>query len=544
MDLLTRFTERTEFSDYEDFKNNFKLIVPPRFDYARDVIDAWAEAEPDKTAIIYVDDAGNEKLISFGELSLLSKQAAAYFHKLGINKGDRVLTLMRRRWEYWAAAIALHRMGAVVVPCSVQMRAKDIAYRLNACAAKYVIAVNDEYVIHQLEGMQKKCHSLKGIIIAGENMTEGRYHLFNSEFTGYGLYEEESSGENSDEFIIYFTSGTSGYPKMAIHNRTYPLAHIVTAKYMQRVQNGGLHLTQADSGWAKFGWGNLYGQFICGTAVLAYDPLRFDSVKLLEIMQKYRPTSLCVPPTMYRLLLRDGLKAEHVASIKWFSTAGEPLAQEVNERFHDITGSYIRVGYGQSEGTPITCTFEWCDARECCMGRPSPLYDVMLLNDNGEGCAPYEHGEVVIHITDKNAPGLLMAYGADKKYLNPIENDIYHTGDIAYRDENGDYWYVSRNDDMIKSSGYRIGPFEIESVLNTHPAVKESAIIGRADDIRGQKICAVIVLNPDYEPSDTLTKELQDYVKANTAPYKYPRVVEYIDSLPKTTSGKIMRKAL
>ncbi|HBF37583.1 MAG TPA: acetyl-CoA synthetase, partial [Firmicutes bacterium] len=320
--------------------------------------------------------------------------------------------------------------------------------------------------------------------------------------------------------------------------------HIVTAKYMQCVQNNGLHLTQSDSGWAKFGWGNIYGQWICGSAILGYDPVRFDPHSLLEVMEQYKPTSLCIPPTMYRFLLHNGLGKKHIESIQWFSTAGEPLSGEVNKEFYNISGQYIHEGFGQSEGTPITCEFPWIPVRPSSMGKPSPLYHVALIHPDGTHCRIGEEGEIVIITEGKNQIGLLLAYYTNGALTRPDPDGIYHTGDIAYEDEDGYYWYAGRNDDMIKCSGYRIGPFEIESVLNTHPAVRESAIIGYPDEIRGQIVCAAIKLREGYNPSDELTKELQIFVKTNTAPYKYPRKIFYLPELPKTTSGKIIRKNL
>ncbi len=539
MELLQRFVKRPEFESYEDFKANFRLDVPEKFEFARDVVDAWAELEPEKRALVYCDDTGFSRTFSFTDISVLSKKAATYFTKMGIRRGDRVLTLLRRRYEYWIIAVALHRIGAVLIPASIQLRAKDIDYRLMQADAKCVIAVKDDFVCRQVEALRTKCL----VIFAGDEAVEG-YPYFNAEYEDCALYEEPDEGENEDQMLLYFTSGTTGYPKMAVHNRTYPLGHIMTAKYMQCVQNNGLHLTQSDSGWAKFGWGNIYGQWICGSAILGYDPIRFDPEQLMEHMKEFRPTSLCIPPTMYRFLLKAGIRREHLESIQWFATAGEPLSGEVNSAFYDLCGHYIHEGYGQSEGTPITCSFQWLDIRPSSMGKPSPLYDVALIDKDGNRCPAGDEGEVVMFVKDGKQVGLLDYYYQDGEKIDPIENGVYHTGDIAYEDEDGYYWYVGRNDDMIKCSGYRIGPFEIESILNTHAAVKECAIIGRPDEIRGQIVCAVVVLAPGYEPSDALTKELQDYVKKMTAPYKYPRKIEYVNELPKTTSGKITRNAL
>lgn len=545
MEIINDYLLRTKFESYADFKENFKIEVPLNFDFARDVVDKWARFEPEKLALLYCNDSGDCKRITFTEVSELSKRAASYFKSLGIGRGDRVITFLRRRWEYWIIAVALHRIGAVVVPASIQMNEKDISYRVNAASAKALIAIDDEYVLSQICNLRSKCPSLREMLLVGDGgVTEG-YRDFKADFMSFEPFEGYSGLTNNDEMVIYFTSGTSGYPKMAIHDRTYPLGHIVTAKYMQCVRNNGLHLTQSDSGWAKFGWGNIYGQWICGSAILAYDPIRFSSKGLMEAMEKYKPTSLCIPPTMYRFLLHDGLKREHVESIQWYSTAGEALSGEVNSAFYELTGHYIHEGYGQSEGTPITCGFQWLAVRPSSMGKPSPLYKTSIIRPDGTPCEQGEEGEVVIHAGNKKLLGLLRWYCDETgKKFSPVEKGIYHTGDTAYEDEDGYYWYVGRTDDMIKCSGYRIGPFEIESVLNTHPAVKESAIVGYPDEIRGQIVCAAIVLRDGFEGSDELTKELQTYVKKNTAPYKYPRVVRYIEEMPKTTSGKIIRRAV
>lgn len=538
MKLIDRFLERSEFSNYEDFLANYKLVIPQNFDFARDVVDEWAKIEPGKMALIYCNDEKEIEHFTFNDISLLSKQAAAYFISLGIKSGDRVITMLRRRWEYWVCAVALHRIGAVVVPVSIQMETKDIIYRANSCSAKMIIAINDKFVMQQLEGAKSDCKYLRNIITVGESI-EG-YASFNKEFKKFAPYEGFSGLQNEDEMLIYFTSGTSGYPKQAIHNRLYPLGHIITAKYLQQVRDNGLHITQADSGWAKFGWGNIYGQWICGTAILAYDPERFNSHKYINVLKTYKPVTMCVPPTIYRMLLKDGFKKEDVDFIECFVSAGESLTKEVNQAFYDISGKYIREGYGQSEGTPIFANWQWLNIKLSSMGRISPLYKTLLINKAGEECHTKECGEIILIPKDSRI-GLLTSYFYEGEYRETLINGKYYTGDEAYLDEDGYGWYMGRNDDVIKSSGYRIGPFEIESVLNTHPAVKESAIIGLPDDLRGQVVCAVVVLNEKYYDCDDLSAELQEFVKSNTAPYKYPRIIKYMNELPKTTSGKLMR---
>jgi len=521
--------------------------VPEDFNYARDVVDWFAENEPGKRALVYCNDEGNERTFTFDEISELSRRAAAYFMSLGIKKGDRVLTLMRRRWEYWVIAVAMHRIGAVIIPASVQLRTKDLKHRINTALAKAVIFLDMPFVIEQIEGLEGACPTLETLVEVRE--TEEpialNAHDFSAEFASFEPTDYIEDGDNDSEFVAYFTSGTTSLPKMVMHNKTYPLGHIITARYMQHVEDNGLHLTQSDSGWAKFGWGNIYGQWICGSAILAYDPLRFSAKGLMEAIEHTRPTTVCIPPTMYRFMLNDGLEKKHIESVHWFATAGEPLSPEVNERFENLCGLPIREGFGQSEGTPITCSFEWLKVRPGSMGKPSALYHVSIVDKDGKPCKTGEAGEIIIDTTksEHGSVGLLMGY-MDGHTLTPAHDGIYHTNDVAYADEKGYYWFVGRNDDVIKCSGYRISPFEIESVLNAHEAVKESAIVGRPDPIRGQVVCAIISLKPGYEPSDELTKELQTYVKTNTAPYKYPRIVEYVDELPKTVTGKIIRKGL
>lgn len=549
MQLLNEFLTRSEFSSYEDFYENFSLKIPERFNFAGDVVDVLAKRSPHQLALLYCNDEGAEHRMDFKELSDCSKRAAAYFLSLGIRQGERVVLILRRRIEYWICAVALHRIGAVAVPASIQFTAKDLAYRINTAKASAIIYLDTAFCLDQVRQLTaKNCPTLRQRIFVREE--GGQQPQGAQDFcAGYPKcepFEQVEREENSAEFIAYFTSGTTGMPKMALHNKTYPLGHILTAKYMQCAKDNGLHLTMADSGWAKFGWGNLYGQWICGCAVLAYDPIRFHAANLLSVMERYQPTSLCVPPTMYRFLLSDGLQKRHVRSITWFSTAGEPLAPEVNRQFQKITGHPIHEGFGQSEGTPITCSFEFFEVRPGSMGKPSPLYRTRIIGKDHQPCRQGDVGEIVLTSAyeDRGRVGLTAGYIRDEAFEGVLRDGVYHTGDMAYEDEDGYYWFVGRNDDMIKCSGYRIGPSEIEGVLNAHHAVRESAIIGRPDPIRGQVVCAVIALQDGFAPSKELTKQLQDYVKQNTAPYKYPRIIEYVPQLPKTSSGKILRRAL
>lgn len=538
--LLQKFLQKRSFDSYQDFKENYALNIPASFSYPRDVVDFWAENEPEKRALVWLDDHGARRVFTFKEMSALSKKAAAYIQSLGLNKGDRVMLILKRHWEYWVTALALHRLGVVLIPASIQLTAKDIAYRVNAADVKMIISAEDEWIMEQIEHARPQCAGLRHIALC-----RGKREGWLDYSKGIDEAQEEYTIpqlQNSDPFILYFTSGTTGMPKMVLHDQLYPLGHIVTAKYWQRVENNGLHLTVSDSGWAKFGWGCLYGQWIAGTAILGYDmDNKFNARNLINTIAKERPTTVCVPPTIYRFMMKEGLTREDFISVRHCGTAGEPLAPEVNKEFERLTGLMIHEGFGQTESTVLVANFGWFDPRPGALGKPSPLYDIAIVDDNGEECGIGEEGEIVIRgLAEQSPPGLTVGYLEDGKLVRGYK-DVYHTKDVAWMDEDGFYWYVGRNDDVIKCSGYRIGPFEIESVLLTHPAVHECAITAAPDPIRGQVVCASIVLSAGYQGTPELTKELQQYVKKLTAPYKYPRVVRYVDSLPKTTSGKISR---
>ncbi|MGN1250332.1 MAG: AMP-binding protein [Candidatus Spyradocola sp.] len=537
--LLSKLLTRTSFDSYADFKKNYELMVPEKFNFARDVVDAWAEADEHKRALVWLNDRGERREFTFKEISELSRKAANYLSSLGLKKGDRVMTLLKRNWQYWVTAVACHRMGVVIIPASVQLATKDIVYRVNAAEIKAIIATDDAWSQKQVEDSVPQCPSLQHILLA-RGGKEG--------WLDYDKGIEEAPAEftmpdivNTDVLVCYFTSGTTGMPKLVVHDQTYPLGHIVTAKFWQRVEDGGLHLTVSDSGWAKFGWGCIYGQWISGSAVLGYDFDKFDARNLINCVRNEKPTTFCVPPTMYRFMMKEGITREDFMSVRSCGTAGEALAAEITKEFQRITGLVIHEGFGQSEGSVLIGNFAWFDPRPGALGKPSPLYDIAIVDEDGNECPVGQEGEIVIRNLHKTVPpGLLRGYWVDGKVERNYD-DVYHTNDVAWADENGFYWYVGRNDDVIKCSGYRIGPFEIESVLLTHPAVHEVAITAVPDPIRGQVVCATIVLSKGYEGTPELTKELQNYVKKLTAPYKYPRVVHYVDELPKTVSGKISR---
>ena len=547
--MLERFLPRTEFDSYEDFKKNYRLSCPPDFNFATHVVDAWAAEDPGKRALEWCDDHGHSLRFTFGEISLLSRRAATYLLAQGIRKGDRVMCLLKRRWEYWVTAVALHRIGAVIIPASYQLTAKDIAYRVEAAQVRFLIALSDDWIVPQCEeALKKSGGSLLGkALVNAAAPREGWLDYSAALAEGPADFVADASITARDMMLIYFTSGTSGMPKMVCHDFAYPLGHIVTACYWQQVQDGGLHLTGVDSGWAKFGWGCIYGQWTGGSAILGYEvDNRFDPRRMIQVIREKRPTTLCVPGTVYRFMMREGLTAEDFASVTHCCTAGEPLSPEITREFQEITGLTIHEGYGQSEGSVLVANFGWFQPRPGSMGKPSPLYDIALVGEDGRPVAPGDEGELVVRNLDQLYPeGLLRGYWVgDRMVPAQDEHHVYHTGDMMWMDEDGYYWFIGRNDDIIKCSAYRIGPFEIESVLLTHPAVHECAITGAPDPMRGQVVKATIVLSPGYEASPALTKEIQNYVKRMTAPYKYPRVVEYVDHLEKTTSGKIIRNHL
>ena len=545
--MLERFIGRTQFDSYEDFKKNYRVTCPPDFNFATHVVDAWASEEPDKRALEWCDDHDHNLTFTFRDISLLSRRAAVWFRAQGLGKGDRVMCLLKRRWEYWVTAVALHRIGAVIIPASYQLTAKDIAYRVDAAGVRFIVALSDDWIVSQCEEALPKCQKPP----MGKALVNG----IRPGWLDYSAALEEGPSDFTadptitarDLMLIYFTSGTSGMPKMVCHDYSYPLGHIVTACYWQQVKNGGLHLTGVDSGWAKFGWGCIYGQWIGGSAVLGYEcESKFDPRRMIQVIREKKPTTLCVPGTVYRFMMREGLTAEDFASVTHCCTAGEPLSPEITREFQEITGLTIHEGYGQSEGSVLVANFGWFEPRPGSMGKPSPLYDIALVDEAGHPVAPGDEGELVVRHLDQRYPeGLLRGYWVgDRMVPAADQNNVYHTGDMMWMDEDGYYWFIGRNDDIIKCSAYRIGPFEIESVLLTHPAVHECAITGAPDPIRGQVVKATIVLEKDFAPSEALTKEIQNYVKRMTAPYKYPRVVEYVDHLEKTTSGKIIRNHL
>ncbi len=543
--LLNRFLPRIDFDSYEDFKQNYKVTVPEDFNFGFDIVDAWAKEEPEKMALVWCDDHDHEERLTFSDISRLSNQTANYFKSLGIQKGSVVLLILRRRWEYWVCATALHKIGAVLIPGSLQLTKKDIAYRANAAEISAVVCVNDPFVIEQVELAEVEAKTLKHKILVGEKR-EG-WQDFTTEIAKHSAEFPRPTGDEAtrwdDTMLVYFTSGTTGMPKMVRHNFSYPLGHIVTAKYWQQVQENKLHMSVSDSGWAKFGWGKIYGQWICGAVIFAYDMDKFIPLHLLEKITKYQVTTFCAPPTMFRFMLQEDVTKFDLSCIQHCCIAGEPLNPEIFKKWYELTGLKLCEGFGQSESSVMLANFPWFEPIPGSMGKPSPLYNIQLLDADGNICEDGDEGSIVVMGVDKNPPvGLFTGYYHDddltKQYLG---SGNYNLGDMAWRDSKGYYWFVGRNDDVIKCSGYRIGPFEVESALLEHPSVVECAITAAPDPIRGQVVKATVVLAKGYSPSEELVKELQNYVKQATAPYKYPRIVEFVDELPKTLGGKIKR---
>ncbi|MFI3228586.1 MAG: AMP-binding protein [Bacillota bacterium] len=546
MNLLSKYLNKVDFANFEDFSKNVQIKHVDTFNFAYDVVDEYARICPDKRALVWCNNHGEEKIMTFGELSKLSNQAANMLKAKGFKKGDFLMTMLSRRYEYYIINVACCKLGVVLVPATFLLTVKDIEYRCNSADIKALVAINEDDVINYIKEAAPECSTLKYLFTVGER--DG-FIDFNKEIASFSdelvMLPEELPAIN-DTMLVYFTSGTTGYPKMVANSFKYPLGHIMTAYYWHAVVDDGLHFTMAESGWAKFSWGKLYGQWIAGSAVFCYDYYgRFTPTDVLPLIEKYSITTFCAPPTIYRFLIREDLTKYNFSSLVSCTTAGEPLNGEVFKQFRQITGITIREGFGQSESCVMLAAFRYCEAHPGSIGLPCPIYDIVLMDDDDsiiEGND--EEGEVVIKIRDDQF-GLLIGYHKDaERTHDAVETGYYHTGDLATRDANGYFWFVGRKDDIIKSSGYRIGPFEVESALQEHPTVLECAITGVPDELRGSIIKATIILAKGYEASDELKKELQDYVKHNTAPYKYPRIIDFVDALPKTASGKIMRKDL
>ena len=522
-----------------DFKDENK------FNFAYDVVDELARRRPEKLAMLHLSEDGTERRFTFKDIKMESARAANYFKSLGIKKGDRVMLVLKRHYQFWFSVLGLHKLGAVVIPATNQLQEKDFTYRFEAGKVKAIVCTADGDVADEVDAAAKHTPALTNKILVG-GKREG-WHDFNEEYTMYSSHFERTKETpcGNDPMLMFFTSGTSGYPKLAAHNFKYPLGHFITAKYWHQVNPNGLHLTISDTGWAKSMWGKLYGQWLCEAPIFVYDFDRFDAEKILPLFKKYGITTFCAPPTMYRMLIKQDLSRFDLSSIEHASIAGEALNPEVFRQFQKATGLEIMEGFGQSESTLIIGNLIGSSHKIGSMGKPVPLYDVHLLDAEGNEVATGESGEVCINIKNGLPCGLSYGYEGDPETTAEVWRDgWYHTGDLAWKDEDGFFWYVGRVDDVIKSSGYRIGPFEIENVIMELPYVLECGVSAAPDEVRGQVVKASIVLVKGTKPTEQLKKDIQNYVKSRTAPYKYPRIVEFKESLPKTVSGKIIRKQL
>lgn len=549
MELSHEFlVEDRDFKDYDDFLQNCKLKAPENFNFAYDIVDRYARDVPEKRALVWIDDNTEDALtFTFADISRESKRAAYWLVQKGIKKGDTVMLVLRRRYEWWILMPALHRIGAIVIPATDQLLQADIEYRTNAADVKMIISYDNPHILEEIEKAMPKSPTVKYLVTVGPQR-EG-WLSFHEEYSKLDPEFPRPVGDaathNTDPMLLYFTSGTSGYPKMVLQDFVYPIGHIMTAKYWHGVVDDGLHLTIAETGWAKATWGKLYGQWICGTAQFVYDMNMLKPDKMLQMISKYGLTTFCAPPTVYRFLVRQDLSKYDLSKCQRFSTAGEALNGEVYEKWLEKTGKKIYEGYGQSESTIICGNFmEYSEVRPGSMGRPNPLYKVEVLNPNGKPVPAGEVGELCIHVENGRPFGLLMGYHKDVSLTAAaFDGGVYHTGDNVYQDKDGYVWFVGRKDDIIKSSGYRISPFEVESVLQKHPAVLECAVTGVEDTKRGMAVKATIVLSADYADRDPKEMELimSNFAKENTAMYKCPRIYEFVKELPKTISGKIRR---
>ena len=496
--------------------------------------------------MIHISEEKTERRFTFNDIKRASAQCSNYFKSLGIKKGDRVMLILRRHYEFWFSIVALHKLGAIAIPATDQLQAHDLEYRFNKAGVSAVVCTAKGDVANQIDSVENICPTLKNKIIVGGDR-EG-WHSFNSDYPLYSahFYRSEETPSGDEPALMFFTSGTTGYPKIATHSYKYPLGHYVTAKYWHGVSPDGLHFTISDTGWGKALWGKLYGQWLCEGAVFVYDFNRFSAADILPMFAKYQITTFCAPPTMLRMMIKEDISKYDLSSIRRMTTAGEALNPEVYKQFEKLTGIQIIEGFGQTETTLSIANLKGASHKVGSMGRPSPLYDMDIVDENGNSVADGETGEIVVKADADNPPcGLFLGYYRDDEKTHEVWHDgYYHTGDTAWRDEDGFYWYVGRVDDVIKSSGYRIGPFEIESVIMELPYVLECGVSAVPDEVRGQVVKASIVLVKGTEPTEELKREIQQYVKHNTAPYKYPRIVVFRDELPKTISGKIQRNKL
>lgn len=537
-DINLRYVE--EEYDKNGILTKLKVNCPENFNFGYDIVDDIAVNDPDRRAMLWCHENGEEKTFTFGDIKKYSDKTANFLRNVGVGKGDAVIVILKHSYQYWFTAVALHKLGAIMIPATFMLTKHDVEYRINAATVKAAICVND---VADAFDSAEDCPSLEIKIIVGDKR-EGWYD-FDECMEAASDKLERVPTKSTDIMLVYFSSGTTGYPKMVVHDFSYPLGHIITAKHWQNVDPDGLHFTIADTGWAKTAWGKIYGQWIMEAGIFVYEYEKFIPADILSLIAKHKISTLCCPPTMFRMFINEGLEKFDLSSLRHTAIAGEALNPDVFDNWYKATGLKLMEGFGQTETTPIVCNLKGTEPKPGSMGKPSPQYSVDIIDGEGKSCTPGETGEIVVKLGNPRPPGLMVCYYKDEaKTAEACEGGWHHTGDTAWRDEDGYFWYIGRNDDVIKSSGYRIGPFEIESVLVKHPAVLECAITGVPDPVRGQIVKATVVLRKGFEPSDTLKKELQNFVKKETAPYKYPRAVEFVDELPKTISGKIRRVAI
>lgn len=542
--MIEKFLKQTTFISQEDYEKNLEFIIPEHFNFAYDVMDEWAKEKPEKLALLWTNDEGECIRFSFKDIKEQSDRAAAYFQQLGIGKGDMVMLILKRRYEFWISMLALHKIGAVAIPATHMLTTHDIVYRNNRASVKAIICAGEEYIMQQVAGSKAESPTLETLVSIGPKQADG-FHDWHKEWNDAPAFVRPTEkNDNDDTMLMYFTSGTSGEPKMVAHDFLYALGHLTTGVYWHNLGEDSIHLTVADTGWGKAVWGKMYGQWFAGAAVFVFDHEKFTADKILRQIEKYHITSFCAPPTVYRFLIHEDFSHYDLSSLRYCCTAGEALNPAVFDKFKELTGISLMEGFGQTETTMTLGTMPWTKPKPGSMGLPNPQYDIDLIKPDGTPCEDGEKGEIVVRTNTGKPVGLFKYYYRDDELTNNVWHDgLYHTGDVAWRDEDGYYWFEGRIDDVIKSSGYRIGPFEVESALMTHPAVVECAITGVPDEIRGMVVKATVVLHKDWKSKagDELIKELQNHVKHVTAPYKYPRIIEFVDELPKTISGKIRR---
>jgi len=546
MNLASKYLDTTCRS-YEEMQQRLKLNIPESFNFGFDIVDEYARLCPEKRALVWCNDKGEEKSFTFGEISALSNKLASSLAAMGIKKGDFVMLIMKRRAEYWITYPALHKLGAVAIPATHMLTKKDVIYRNNAAGVKMIIAAEDENILSHVDDALEDSPTLEHRVLLGEPR-EGWISFDSLLEAGSEEFTPAERAGGSDPMLMFFTSGTTGMPKMVLHDFNYPLGHILTAVYWHKVVDDGLHISVADTGWAKCGWGKCYGQWIAGSAQFVYDyDGKFNPLELITAVSKHKVNTFCAPPTIYRGLIKQDLSHIDFSCFTHFTTAGEPLNPEVFRRWREISGHRIFEAFGQSEGTPILGTYFFMDPREGSTGKPNPLLNVDLVDEDRLTVGTGEEGQIVLHVENGRPAGLFCGYYKDvDKTAEVWQYGLYYTGDVAWKDEDGYFFFIGRSDDVIKSSGYRIGPFEVESALMEHPAVLECAVTGvpDVDGDRGQLVKATIALTNGYEASDALKKELQNHVKRVTAPYKYPRIIEFVDEIEKTISGKMKHKAI